>query len=385
MDLELLEQTLARHGQPRFRARQVWAWAARGVASYEQMTDLPAWLREALASELPFSSLHLQRESRASDGTVKALFATRDGRPLEAVLMRYRDRRRSICVSSQSGCPLDCTFCATGRMRFARNLSASEIIDQALHFMRRDHGAGDGTRPGASATGEGEDAMRPITHCVFMGMGEPMLNLDAVLAACERLPDLGVTQRRTTISTVGWIPGIERLAEHDRPLRLAISVHAAEEALRSQLMPVNERFPLKDVIEAARAFHARKRRRVFVEYVMLAGVNDRYEQALALARLLAEPAAGAYPAAGAHPAARQGERPAAGLRAGARGSSIFKVNLIPYNASVAAGGDPYSGSTRDSIAAFQAALHSHGIPATVRLTRGRAINAACGQLAAEAA
>src|SRR2546427_8810264 len=288
MDLELLEQTLARHRQPRFRARQVWAWATRGAVSYEQMTDLPAWLREALASELPFSSLQLQRESRASDGTVKALFATRDGRPLEAVLMRYRDQRRSICVSSQSGCPLDCTFCATGRMRFARNLSASEIIDQALHFMRRagrgDHGARGGHRAGACAAGEGERDRTPITHCVFMGMGEPMLNLDAVLAACERLPDLGVTQRRTTISTVGWIPGIERLAEHDRPLRLAISVHAAEEALRSQLMPVNERFPLKDVIEAARAFHAPRRRRVFVEDVMLAGVNDRDEQALALAR-----------------------------------------------------------------------------------------------------
>jgi 23S rRNA (adenine2503-C2)-methyltransferase len=363
MDLELLEQTLARHAQPGFRARQVWAWAARGASRYEQMTDLPAWLREALASELPFSSLQLQRESCASDGTVKALFATRDGRPLEAVLMRYRDRRRSICVSSQSGCPLDCTFCATGRMRFARNLSASEIIDQALHFSRHDE----------------------LTHCVFMGMGEPMLNLDAVLAACERLPDLGVTQRRTTISTVGWIPGIERLAEHDRPLRLAISVHAAEEALRSQLMPVNERFPLSDVIEAARAFHARKRRRVFIEYVMLAGVNDRYEQALALARLLAGPAAGGYPAAGAHASAGAGQRSGGGPRTGARGSSIFKVNLIPYNASVATGSDPYRGSTRDSIAAFQAALHSHGIPATVRLTRGRAINAACGQLAAEAA
>ena len=333
MDLELLEQTLARHAQPRFRARQVWAWAARGASCYEQMTDLPAWLREALASELPFSSLHLQRESRASDGTVKALFATRDGRPLEAVLMRYRDLRRSICVSSQSGCPLDCTFCATGRMRFARNLSASEIIDQALHFSRHDE----------------------LTHCVFMGMGEPMLNLDAVLAACERLPDLGITHRRTTISTVGWIPGIERLAEHDRPLRLAISVHAAEDALRSQLMPVNERFSLEDVIDAARAFYARRRRRVFIEYVMLAGVNDRYEQALALARLLA----------------------------GARGASIFKVNLIPYNATGAAGDDPYTGSTRDSIAAFQAALHSQGITATVRLTRGRAINAACGQLATQ--
>jgi 23S rRNA (adenine2503-C2)-methyltransferase len=364
MDLELLEQTLARHAQPRFRARQVWAWAARGASCYEQMTDLPAWLREALASEVPFSSLQLQRESRAPDGTVKALFATRDGRPLEAVLMRYRSPRRSICVSSQSGCPLDCTFCATGRMRFARNLSASEIIDQALHFARHDE----------------------LTHCVFMGMGEPMLNLDAVLAACERLPDLGVTHRRTTISTVGWIPGIERLAEHDRPLRLAISVHAAEEALRSQLMPVNKRFPLEDVIEAARAFYARRRRRVFIEYVMLAGVNDRYEQALALARLLAGPRASAHPKARARAAkgAQGAPRAYAVAGPGARGPSIFKVNLIPYNATGGGGGEPYSGSTRDSIAAFQAALHSHGVTATVRLTRGRAINAACGQLAAEA-
>ena len=264
MDLQLLDQTLADRDEPRFRARQVWAWAARGARGYEEMTDLPASLRDALARELPFSSLAVEHEARADDGTVKALFATADGRPLEAVLMRYRDGRRSICLSSQSGCPLTCTFCATGRVRFARNLSASEIIDQALHFRR----------------------MEPVDHCVFMGMGEPMLNLEGVLAACERLPDLGVTHRRTTISTVGWIPGIERLAEQDMPLRLALSLHAADEALRSELMPVNQRFPLADVIEACRAFHARKRRRVFVEYVMLAGVNDRYEQALALAGVL---------------------------------------------------------------------------------------------------
>ena len=248
-------------------------------------------------------------------------------------------------------------------MRFHRNLTASEILDQALHFRR----------------------LEPVDHAVFMGMGEPMLNLDAVLAACERLPDIGITHRRTTISTVGWLPGIRRLTGDGPPVRLALSLHAADDALRSQLMPVNDRYPLAEVLDACREHHARRRRKVFVEYVMLAGVNDRYEQALALARLLAEPAAGAYPAAGAHPAAGRGERAAASLRAGARGSSIFKVNLIPYNASAAAGGDPYRGSTRDSIAAFRAALHSHGVPATVRLTRGRAINAACGQLAAEAA
>ncbi|HEV7585059.1 MAG TPA: radical SAM protein, partial [Solirubrobacteraceae bacterium] len=194
------------------------------------------------------------------------------------------------------------------------------------------------------------------TNCVFMGMGEPMLNIENVLAACERLPDIGITHRRTAISTVGWIPGIERLAEQDMPLRLALSLHSADEALRSELMPVNERYPLAEVIDACRAFYERKRRRVFVEYVMLAGVNDRYEQALALARVLA---------------ARRAER-----------ASIFKVNLIPYNPTAADGDDPYQGSTRDSIAAFRAALQSRGVDATVRLTRGRDIDAACGQLAA---
>jgi len=346
MDLQLLDQTLAARGEPRFRAGQIWAWAARGANGYEQMTNLPASLREALAGELPFSTLCLREEAHSSDGTVKALFDTADGRPLEAVLMRYRDRpaagrsgapqggRRSICVSSQSGCPLTCTFCATGAMKFARNLSASEILDQVLHFRR----------------------IEAIDHCVFMGMGEPMLNLDNVLAACERLPDIGVTHRRTTISTVGWIPGIERLAESEMPLRLALSLHAADDALRSQLMPVNERYPLRDVIEACRAFYARKRRRVFIEYVMLAGVNDRYQQALALADALTGGPAGSPP--------------------------IFKVNLIPYNPTATG---PYSGSSRESIAAFRAALESRGVPVTVRLTRGRDIDAACGQLAASAA
>jgi 23S rRNA (adenine2503-C2)-methyltransferase len=337
MDLKLLDQTLAQRGEPRFRASQVWAWMARGASGYEQMSDLPARLRGVLAHELPFSTLSLQRETVSSDGTVKALFVTADGRPLEAVLMRYRRGRSSVCVSSQSGCPLTCTFCATGAMRFTRNLSSSEIVDQVLHFRRL-------ALPAAP------------THCVFMGMGEPMLNLESVLAACERLPDLGIAHRRTAISTVGWIPGIERLAEVDLPLRLALSLHAADEALRSQLMPVNERFALADVIDACRAYHARRRRRVFVEYVMLAGVNDRYEQALALARVLS------------------GGRD--------RDPAIFKVNLIPYNPGASA--VRFEGSSRASIAAFRDALLARGIPATVRLTRGREIDAACGQLAAGA-
>ena len=334
MDLRLLDETLSQAGEPAFRSRQVWQWTARGADGYERMTNLPAALRERLAESVPFSSLELRDERRASDGTVKALFATTDERPIEAVLMRYRDSRRSICVSSQSGCPLTCTFCATGTMKFGRNLTASEILDQALYFRR----------------------IEAIDHCVFMGMGEPMLNLDAVLAACERLPDLGITNRRTAISTVGWIPGIERLTEQEMPLRLALSLHAADEALRSELMPVNERYPLADVIEACRAFYERKRRRVFVEYVMLGGVNDRYEQALALARLLAP--------------RRPDEQP-----------RMFKVNLIPFNPT----DSRFKGSSRESIAAFKRALEQNGIEATVRLTRGRDIDAACGQLAVKAA
>jgi 23S rRNA (adenine2503-C2)-methyltransferase len=326
VDLELLQRTLADAGQPAFRARQVWAWAARGCSGYEAMTDLPVALRARLAEEVPFSTLTLADEAHAKDGTVKALFRTGDGRPVEAVLMRYRDRRRSLCLSSQSGCPLTCTFCATGSMKFGRNLTASEILDQALHFRR----------------------IEEVDHVVFMGMGEPMMNLDNVLAACRRLPDAGVTHRRTAISTVGWIPGIEHLAQTDMPIRLALSLHAADDALRSRLMPVNERYPLADVLAACQRFYAAKRRRVFVEYVMLAGVNDRYEQAVALARVL-DP-------------------------------KVFKVNLIPYNPT-----GSFDGSSPEAIAAFRAVLEEHGLRATVRLTRGRDIAAACGQLAATAA
>jgi len=326
MDLELLSERLQAAGEPRFRAGQVWSWTARGADHYRAMTDLPKALRERLAAEVPFSSLTLEREARSRDGTIKALFATHDGRPVEAVLMVYADGRRSLCLSSQSGCPLTCTFCATGQMKFARNLTASEILDQALHFRR--------------------DAA--VDHAVFMGMGEPMMNLDAVLAACDRLPDVGITNRRTAISTVGWLPGIDALAAQPRPVRLALSLHAADDALRSEIMAVNDRYPIADVLAACRRFYEAKRRMVFVEYVMLAGVNDRYEQALALARVL-DP-------------------------------RMFKVNLIPYNPTQSR----YRGSGRQAIAAFKAVLEAHGIGATVRVTRGRDIDAACGQLAARA-
>lgn len=331
MDLELVESTVAAAGQPPFRVRQVWEWVARGADGYSAMTNIPGRLRVLLAAEVPFSTLTVVGEQESRDGTVKTLFHTADRHPVEAVLMRYRDGRRSVCVSSQSGCPLTCTFCATGTMAFGRNLTSSEILDQVLYFKRLDLAT--------KSDGAG------LTNLVFMGMGEPLLNVDNVLAAARRLPDVGITHRRTTISTVGWIPGLERFVDEvTEPIRLALSLHAADPGLRSRLMPVNDRYPLPAVLERCRRHHALTNRRVFVEYVMLAGVNDSPAQARELASLL--------------------------------GRQAFKVNLIPYNPT-----GSYDGSTRDAIAAFKAELDRARVPATVRLTRGRDIAAACGQLA----
>jgi 23S rRNA (adenine2503-C2)-methyltransferase len=205
--------------------------------------------------------------------------------------MRYRDGRRSLCLSSQSGCPLTCTFCATGTMRFGRNLTTSEIVDQALHFRRTE----------------------AVNHAVYMGMGEPFLNYEAVTESARRLPDLGITPRRTTISTVGWMPGLRRFVDEvEQPLRLALSIHAANPAKRSELMPVNDRYPLADVLAECRRYVLLRSRKVFVEYVMLAGVNDSPADAEALAGVLDRRA--------------------------------FKVNLIPYNPT-----GLYAGSSREAI------------------------------------
>ncbi len=323
MDRGLLERVLAERGEPAYRARQTWRWTTEGVTSYEAMTTLPRVLRADLEREVPFSTLEVVTEREARDGTVKTLFRTHDGHPVEAVLMRYRDGRRSLCLSSQSGCPLTCTFCATGQMRFGRNLTAWEILDQALHFRRRE----------------------PVNHAVYMGMGEPFLNHDAVVESARLLPDLGITHRRTTISTVGWLPGLRRFVDQvTEPIRLALSLHAADPALRSGLMPVNDRYPLEAVLAECRRYVELRRRKVFVEYVMLAGVNDSPAAARELARLL--------------------------------DGKSFKVNLIPYNPT-----GMYDGSPRAAIDRFKAVLDRARIPATVRLTRGRDIEAACGQLA----
>src|SRR3954452_16396382 len=297
MALALVEKTLA--DEPRYRRAQVWEWVARGASSYGEMTNLPTRTRALLEEQVPFSALEVVEQAESRDGTIKALFRTADGKPVEAVLMRYRDGRRSVCLSSQSGCPLTCTFCATGQMRFGRNLTAWEILDQALHFRR----------------------VEPIDHGVFRGGGEPMLNLDAVAAAARLLPDVGITHRRTTVSTVGWLPGLTRfIDEVEEPVRLAFSLHAPNDELRSEIMSVNLKYPLEDVLAECRRYVELRRRKVFIEYVMLAGVNDRPEHARELAALL--------------------------------NRRLFKVNLIPYNPT----GGLYAGSDRHAIERFKAVL-----------------------------
>jgi 23S rRNA (adenine2503-C2)-methyltransferase len=328
MDLELLDETMAELGEPAYRSRQVFEWLARGAATFEEMSNLPTGLRGELAARLPISTLAEEASAKSVDGTEKALFMTGDGRPVEAVLMRYRDGRRSLCLSSQSGCPLTCTFCATGSMKFGRNLSESEILDQALHFRR----------------------IEPVNQTVFMGMGEPMMNLDNVLAVCERLPDIGIANSHTTISTVGWLPGIETVTTEGPAVRLALSLHAPVDSLRSKIMPVNDRYSIKQVVDACREWRHVRKRKVYIEYLMLDGVNDSEELAHELADLLLP-------------------------------KNDFKVNLIPYNPS----GNHYQGSSPEQIELFRGALMKRGIHATVRLTRGRDIDAACGQLAAKAA
>jgi 23S rRNA (adenine2503-C2)-methyltransferase len=330
MDRELLEQKLAELGQPPYRARQVWERACAGVASYEEMTSLPKELRTQLSERVPFSTLEPVQRREARDGTVKVLFQTGDGHPVESVLMRYRDGRHSVCISTQSGCPLQCAFCASGQMGFRRNLSAWEIVDQALYFRQ----------------------IEQVNHGALMGMGEPLMNLAAVLTAVRALPDLGIGHRHTAISTAGWVPGIDRLAAEGLPVRLALSLHAPDDELRQTLMPVTARFPIAQVIAACERFYAKRRRKVLVEYLMLAGVNDRPAQAQALARLLDR---------------RQ-----------------FKLNLIPYNQTGDGRGDgrdAFRGSSRPAIDAFRDTLAKSGLEATVRVARGREIEAACGQLA----
>ena len=331
---QALRRALA--AEPRYRTEQVQRAVYRESAtSFEHILTLPAAVREALAGRFSYEALKAVRCETSSDGTRKTLFTTADGAAVETVQMpTERSDATTICLSSQSGCGMGCTFCATGAMGLTRNLSASEIVDQFLHFRRR------------SNTRQAPD------RAVFMGMGEPLANVRAVERAVRTLVDpaaVGLGARRVTVSTVGLPRGIQAMAGWGVPVSLAISLHAPDDNVRAELVPVARRFPLDTLMDASRLYQQRARRRVTYEYTLLDGINDGLALAVDLARLL------------------RGQR--------------CHVNLIPFNAYP---GARYRPTPRDGIRAFRDTLRQRGLRATVRRTRGRDISGACGQLHAGA-
>jgi len=318
-------------GEPAYRVRQVWDGLYRRTASPVEMTDLPKDLRQRVDAALP-PALHPVTESVSDRGdTVKWLWELADGARVETVLMLYADRA-TACVSSQAGCAMGCGFCATGQAGFARNLGRGEIVEQVVRAIRR-------------------AAPRRLSNVVFMGMGEPMANYDRTWAAIEQIHDhLGISARHITVSTVGIVPGIRRLSQERLPVNLAVSLHAANDELRDELVPINRRYPLDDLLDACRGWIAAKGRRLSFEWALIAGVNDRPSDSAELAALA---------------------RP---LRA--------HVNLIPLNPTPA-----YAtpGTPPARVRTFRERLVALGVNATVRQNRGTDIEAACGQLAAREA
>ncbi|RIK46230.1 MAG: 23S rRNA (adenine(2503)-C(2))-methyltransferase RlmN [Chloroflexi bacterium] len=330
-----LRDMLAGRGQPGYRAQQLYEWAYKRLAGdYRDMTVLPAALRASLANELPLDVLTPVREIETDDGdTVKVLYRTADGQTIETVLMYYADRA-TVCVSCQVGCAVGCSFCATGMGGLQRNLTTGEMVAQVIDMARRARRRG-----------------RPLTNIVMMGMGEPFHNYAAVMKMVAILHDargMQVGARRITLSTSGVVPFIDRLASEPFQVNLAISIHAADDALRSELVPLNRRWPLDELLGAVRRYIRQTGRRVSFEYALIADVNDRDDDAWNLARRL-------------------------------RGL-LCHVNLIPLNPTPAA---PYQRPSADRIARFERILVEAGIPTTVRYSRGVEIAAACGQLRAQ--
>jgi len=320
-------------GEPRYRVDQVWSGLYEQRAEPVDMTTLPKALRTRLTDQLPLA-LEPVTTSVSDDGdTVKWLWALTGGARVETVLMHYPDRS-TVCVSTQAGCAMACGFCATGQAGYERNLTVGEIVEQVVRASRA---AAEGPTP------------RRLSNIVFMGMGEPMANYDRVWAAIRRIhTDLGLSARHLTVSTVGIVPGIRRMAAEDLPVNLAVSLHAANDRLRDELVPVNRRYPLDVLYDACEDYVDATRRRLSFEWAMIDGVNDRDRDAEELAV-----------------AARR-------LRA--------HVNLIPLNATP---GWPTTGSSSERVSAFRDLLRDLGVNATVRANRGNEIDAACGQLRAE--
>jgi 23S rRNA (adenine2503-C2)-methyltransferase len=316
--------------EPRYRVDQVWDGLYGQLADLADITNLPAALRRRLVDELP-PALTPVTESLSDDGqTAKWLFRLGDGATIETVLMHYPERS-TVCVSSQAGCAMGCTFCATGQAGFTRHLSSGEIVEQVVVAARASKASG-----------------RRLSNVVFMGMGEPLANFDRLWPAVTRIhDDIGLSARHLTVSTVGVVPGIRRLAAEALPVNLAVSLHAANDTLRSSLVPLNDRYPLAALAQACRDYLEVKNRRLSFEWALIDGVNDRPSDVDELAAYV---------------------RP---LRA--------HVNLIPLNPT---GGFATKGTPPERVAAFRDALEQAGVNATVRANRGNEIDAACGQLAA---
>jgi len=322
-EIEALVQSA---GQPRFRGRQIAGWLyKRNANSIEDMSDLPTAFRAKLGELATLFRSKIATSNASPDGTTKFLLELEDGERIESVLLPYKDRV-SVCLSSQVGCAAGCVFCATGIGGMVRNLGAGEIVDEVLTLQR-------------------ESAKR-ISHVVYMGMGEPLLNYDNVLKSVHLLSDeVGIAMRHITVSTVGITPKIEDLAREDLQLTLAVSLHAPNDLLRNKLIPIASRYPLAQLLRVCREYTSKTRRRITFEYMLIGGVNDSVALAKEVVALL-------------------------------RGM-LCNVNLIPYNA---VEGVPMKRPTQPQIKAFRAVLEDGGIDVTQRMERGHSISAACGQL-----
>lgn len=333
LDAEQLTALVVSLGQPAYRGRQIRSWIyERGAGSFDQMTDLPKALRAQLREVAQLGTLDVATEQSSRDGTRKRLYRLGTGHFVESVLMPYADGRRTACISTQAGCAMGCTFCATGQMGFVRHLSDAEIVEQAWRFSQ-----------------ELKQQELRLSNVVLMGMGEPFHNYDHTLAAIRRLmSDLGIGARHITVSTVGLVPQIRRFAQEGLQVRLAVSLHAVRDEARGAIMPVNRRWPLAELMSACRDYADATGRRITFEWALIEGVNDDADTAEELAQLI-----GGLPA---------------------------HVNLIPLNPTRGYDGRPTAAGRTDR---FVRTLQRRGIDATVRVRRGIDIDAGCGQLHAE--